>query len=335
MASGEGKFPKLELTDEELRLLHQEGISLPDRLPLTKQEERALKGIRRKIRNKQSALASRQKKKTYVDNLESRVKMCSDENQRLLGRVAHLEAQNGSLFAQLKRLQAALQSANKPVQSSTCVMVLVLSFMLLLFPNLSPLENSLPEDLKEMLKRGNAEETSGAALDGPNAGKTTILPGQSRNLLAVNGAAAAGVAAAGAAERILDLEEVVKSVEKNFDVSSPKDEKGSAGGGGGRAIGGGVSRDIGGIRREIGDVGRDIGGVGVLKAGVKRGPHESLKELDSQGYIIGKFLAYNLINVTLTFLISFVSYKIVGHVSLRSLIPLIFLLYCFYSFYHF
>lgn len=197
----DSKFPKLQLTEEEQRLLVQEGISLPERLPLTKQEERALKGVRRKIRNKQSALASRQKKKTYVDNLESRVKMCTDENQKLLHRVAQLENQNGSLLSQLKRLQAAMQNANKPVQASTCVMVLLLSFALLLFPNLTPLENNLPDEFKEILRGG--EESTKTSLDR----KPGILPGQSRNIL-------------GSADdqTVVDLEKVIATVKSSMNV---------------------------------------------------------------------------------------------------------------------
>uniref|UniRef100_A0A8D2JEI8 cAMP responsive element binding protein 3 like 3 n=1 Tax=Varanus komodoensis TaxID=61221 RepID=A0A8D2JEI8_VARKO len=138
-ALGPATCQELILTEDEKKLLAKEGVALPTQLPLTKYEERMLKKIRRKIRNKQSAQESRKKKKEYIDGLESRMSACTAQNQELQRKVVHLEKQNLSLLQQLKKLQAlVLQSSSKAAQTGTCVAVLLLSFALIIFPTISP-----------------------------------------------------------------------------------------------------------------------------------------------------------------------------------------------------
>lgn len=132
-------YPDLRLTEEEQKLLTQEGISLPNNLPLTKAEERILKKVRRKIRNKQSAQDSRRRKKEYIDGLESRVAACSAQNKELQRTVDQLEKHNISLLAQLRKLQSLIkQTASKAAQTSTCIMIFIFSLVLIIFPSYSP-----------------------------------------------------------------------------------------------------------------------------------------------------------------------------------------------------
>lgn len=138
-------YPELQLTEEEQKLLDQEGVSLPNNLPLTKAEERILKKVRRKIRNKLSAQDSRRRKKEYIDGLESRVAACSAQNKELQRTVDQLEKHNMSLVAQLHRLQALIkQTASKAAQTSTCIMILIFSLALLIFPSYSPFSRRSP-----------------------------------------------------------------------------------------------------------------------------------------------------------------------------------------------
>lgn len=134
---------ELILNEDEKKLLAKEGVTLPNQLPLTKYEERILKKIRRKIRNKQSAQESRKKKKEYIDGLESRMAACNAHNQELQRKVSQLEKCNMSLMEQLRRLQAlVMNTSNKPAQTGTCVLVLLLSFSLIIFPSLKPFSDT-------------------------------------------------------------------------------------------------------------------------------------------------------------------------------------------------
>nr|XP_021502465.1 cyclic AMP-responsive element-binding protein 3-like protein 4 isoform X1 [Meriones unguiculatus] len=132
---------RLFLTDEEKHLLGQEGVSLPSHLPLTKAEDRVLKKIRRKIRNKQSAQDSRRRKKEYIDGLESRVAACFAQNQELQRKVQELESQNISLAAQIHQLQKlTAQTSSRAAQTSTCVLILLFSLALIILPSFSPFQ---------------------------------------------------------------------------------------------------------------------------------------------------------------------------------------------------
>lgn len=132
-------FPDLHLTEEEQRLLNQEGIALPNNLPLTKAEERILKKVRRKIRNKQSAQDSRRRRKEYIDSLEGRASACSAQNKELQRTVDQLDKHNRSLVAQLRRIQSLIkQTASKGAQTSTCILIILFSLGLIILPSLSP-----------------------------------------------------------------------------------------------------------------------------------------------------------------------------------------------------
>ncbi|CAH1114231.1 unnamed protein product [Psylliodes chrysocephalus] len=101
-----GSTGTLILTEEEKRTLIAEGYPVPTRLPLTKSEEKSLKKIRRKIKNKISAQESRRKKKEYMDQLERKVEHLVTENSTYRQKIEILEDSNSNLLGQLQKLQA-------------------------------------------------------------------------------------------------------------------------------------------------------------------------------------------------------------------------------------
>lgn len=128
-----GVTTNLHLTDEERKLLTEEGVDLPEDLPLTKAEERVLKKVRRKIRNKRSAMESRRRKKEYITTVEEQYESSKDENDELKKRVKFLEQQNRNLMSQLRKLQESVMSI--PKSGHACALgVVIFSLFVFCYP---------------------------------------------------------------------------------------------------------------------------------------------------------------------------------------------------------
>ncbi|KAM7540780.1 hypothetical protein Aperf_G00000025987 [Anoplocephala perfoliata] len=110
---------RLILTSEEKRLLVQMGQRVPTTFPLSRSEERAIRTMRRKIRNKLSAKASRARRQEYLSSLESRVADCHEENQRLRTRIRELEDDNAGLMASLRNMRSCMNRLIKGTCTAT------------------------------------------------------------------------------------------------------------------------------------------------------------------------------------------------------------------------
>jgi len=126
----------LELTEEEKKTLQAEGYDIPTSFPLSKVDERNLKKVRRKIKNKISAQESRRKKKEYLEMLEKQMDKKEEEANSMKRKVKELEEANGSLLQQVRNLQQLLTNPtkssgvkNQHTQTSSCMMMLCLSFV--------------------------------------------------------------------------------------------------------------------------------------------------------------------------------------------------------------
>ncbi|XP_048579003.1 cyclic AMP-responsive element-binding protein 3-like protein 1 [Nematostella vectensis] len=124
----QGRYKNVELTPLERDTFMAEGIPLPNGGHLTKTQERALKRIRRKIKNKLSAQESRRKKKEYVETLEKRLESFILENNTLRDRVSSLDNTIKGLLTELQGLRNESntntrepQTKSRSVQTGICL----------------------------------------------------------------------------------------------------------------------------------------------------------------------------------------------------------------------
>ncbi|CAF1682120.1 unnamed protein product [Rotaria magnacalcarata] len=137
----------LVLTNEEIKLIKQEGYQVPNKLPLNKTEEKMLKKIRRKIKNKISAQESRRKKKEYVDALEKEIAKYVDENNALKERMATIEKNQKKLAKERDLLRSMMNKATP--QSSTVLMAFAV-FFAVVFGIWAPVTNKSGIDDKSL-----------------------------------------------------------------------------------------------------------------------------------------------------------------------------------------
>lgn len=136
---------KLVLTREEVKLIKQEGYEVPTKLPLSKADERMLKKIRRKIKNKISAQESRRKKKEYVDALEKEIAKYVDENKALKQRMTAIE-KNQKTLTQERDLLRNMIGKNLPAPTQGTALMVFAVFFAVLFGVWSPLTNKNSTD---------------------------------------------------------------------------------------------------------------------------------------------------------------------------------------------
>jgi len=79
---------------------------------LTAYEKNEIKRQRRLIKNRESAQASRQRKKSHIDELERKVKELGGENLHLKDRLCSLDKENSYLRTEVAHLQSIVKMTN-------------------------------------------------------------------------------------------------------------------------------------------------------------------------------------------------------------------------------
>jgi len=86
--------------------------------PLTYAEEKELKRQRRLIKNRESAQASRQRKKSYIDELEAEISKLKQENSFLTSQVNNLSTENRTLREELLKIQTLVKKTGTTIINS-------------------------------------------------------------------------------------------------------------------------------------------------------------------------------------------------------------------------
>ncbi|KAI6652442.1 Cyclic AMP-responsive element-binding protein 3-like protein 3 [Oopsacas minuta] len=141
-----GRKPKpLKLTEDEKFILRNEGVVIPENVrTLTKTEERHIKQVKRRIKNKLSAAESRKRKKDYLDGLEERVQQTTSLNSELQRRVGELERQNVHLITTVKRMKSYISSYVPNIsKGNPALFMFIFAFTLFSIPSWISLSNTI------------------------------------------------------------------------------------------------------------------------------------------------------------------------------------------------
>jgi len=128
----------LKMSCEEL----EKRVSAVERVrSLTEKEKKEIKRQRRMIKNRESAYASRVRKKQLVENMEEAMAKIQEENRMLKLRVFELERENQELKANVRSPWSIGDTRKIVSQTSTSLFIVLLSFGLL-FAQMQPDINS-------------------------------------------------------------------------------------------------------------------------------------------------------------------------------------------------
>lgn len=146
---------------------------------LTDKEKKEIKKQRRMIKNRESAMASRIRKKQLVENMEEAMSKIQLENDSLKKRVAELEKENEQLKARVNEPfwsiggSSTFNPAKIATQTSTSLFIILLSFGLL-FAQIQPQDNNSFPHFSSVFPSYEAQQILGSGH------VITYAPGQSK-----------------------------------------------------------------------------------------------------------------------------------------------------------